>query len=300
MIIIRLTGGLGNQMFQYATARCYQRDELEPIYLDTRMLQALETDIEKIMQRPFALDIYSNLKAKKSSKHLHQLLTKSDLITKVRRKIFKLTAKSVIQDGMSPIDFCHTKSKVIYLQGDFQSEKDFWHLKKQLVEEFNFPALDLKNEAVKQSILNTPNAVSLHIRRGDYLSSINKDAFTSVNLNYYRKAIDRLKEKLNIKTLNTFIFTDDADWVRDNLNFDDIELNLIEGNVAEHSWKDMCLMTCCQHHVIANSSFSWWGAWLSENDGFNIAPRHWYKPFTKHYAINDIVPKAWEIIDYDL
>jgi hypothetical protein len=117
-------------------------------------------------------------------------------------------------------------------------------------------------------------------------------------LDYYKNAINTLLQRLRTHKLNTFIFTDDPDWVRENLNSDSIDINLIEGNYAQNSWKDMLLMSCCTHHIIANSSFSWWGAWLASEDGINLAPKHWYRPNTMFFDINDIVPSNWSIIDY--
>lgn len=300
MIITRLAGGLGNQMFQYAIARSYQRDESEKIILDTRQLQDLESDINKIIQRPFALDIYTRIKAEKIDNKIVKLLNSHDFITKIERKLFKLSPVYVVQRLMEPVEFLKIAAKNIYLEGNFQSELYFKSIRRKLIEDFDFPELDKTNSITKQRILYTPNAVSLHIRRGDYLSTSNKDMFTSVNLEYYQKAIDYMGVMLGISQLKTFVFTDDIAWVKKNFKSDKLDISFIEGNNGNNSWKDMCLMSCCKHHIIANSSFSWWGAWLSQREGINLAPRYWFRPDTYAYDIHDIVPQSWTIIDYIL
>jgi hypothetical protein len=300
MIITRLAGGLGNQMFQYAAARGLQRDLSEKIILDTRLLQKLESDIEKIIQRPYALNVFPNLQAIEITKNFRRLLSNTNFVSKIWLKHFNVITANVEQIGMVPIDVPFVSSKNIYLSGNFQSEIYFKKRRVELLEDFKFPKLDGRNELIKTKILNSSNSVAIHFRRGDYLSTLNKKVYTSVNLQYYQQAISTLKSKSNLKKLDIFVFTDDIDWVSKNIMNSSLNLVFVEGNKNEESWKDMYLMTCCRHHIIANSSFSWWGAWLSKNNGVKIAPRYWFHPNTVSYDINHIIPSSWMLIDYKL
>jgi len=191
--------------------------------------------------------------------------------------------------------------KNLLLVGNFQSESYFKNFRQQLLYDYEFPSLDAANQELKKRIEATPNSVSIHVRRGDYLSSSNRKIFTSVNINYYLEAIDILKKQLQQNNLNAFVFTDDTDWVKNHFPKDnELTITYVSGNTSKNSWKDMALMIACKHHIIANSSFSWWGAWLSANTGISIAPKHWYLPNSYAFDINDIIPKNWIIADYKL
>lgn len=303
MIITRLAGGLGNQMFHYAIARNHSNNGSNAIYLDTHLLREEEEDIEKIFQRPYALDIFTQLKANVDEKKIASLLRGNSLLNKIRRKIFLHNCVVVEQHLMDPITEPAglEEARNIWFIGNFQSEKHFKDIRNDLLKDFAFPTLDKRNEDTKSRILNTPNAVSIHVRRGDYLSTLNKSIFPSVNFHYYRKAVALLLEKLQVSQLNAFVFADDAEWAQQHFSqLPNIDFAYVTGNKSKDSWKDMALMAACQHHVIANSSFSWWGAWLAERSGVNLAPKHWYLPNSRYFDINDIVPPHWTIVDYSL
>lgn len=303
MIVTRLAGGLGNQMFHYATARNFCNDDKENIFLDTYLLQPEEEDIEKIIQRPYALDIYRNLRAKVDEKKISNLLRNGGLINRIKRKLFLNDCIVVEQKLMErvPLPPKAERAKNMLFIGNFQSENYFKEVRKELLLDFAFPAFDPANQQLEKKIRATTNSVSIHIRRGDYLSSSNKNIFTSVNVAYYNNAVDNLLSKLGVDKLNAFIFTDDIDWVKKHFGKpDQIEAYYVTGNSRKDSWKDMALMTACDHHIIANSSFSWWGAWLSTKGGINIAPKHWFLPNSYAFDINDIIPETWSIVDYPL
>ena len=301
MIITRLAGGLGNQMFQYAVARNFLKDDGKKVFLDTYLLQEEEEDIEKIIHRPFALGIYNNLRAKVDEKKLSNLLRDGGLINRINRKLFLRNCVVVQQQNMERIELpAELKTaKNIWFIGNFQSERFFKKIKKELQMDFYFPKMDFENGELKKKILATDNAVSVHIRRGDYLSAHHKNVHTSVAIDYYYKAIEVMLSKLNITRVNAFVFTDDIEWAREKFpSSNKMEVYYVTGNANKNSWKDMALMTVCSHHIVANSSFSWWGAWLSEKTGITIAPKYWYLPNTYVYDINDIVPQNWIIVDY--
>ena len=136
--------------------------------------------------------------------------------------------------------------------------------------------------------MRTSCSISIHIRRGDYHSNKNKDVYGSIcTLNYYRKAIRKIKNLLADK-VTFYIFTDDPEWVHTHFSINNCILVEKPENVAD--WQDMCLMSSCKHHIIANSSFSWWGAWLGENpEKIIIAPDSWYSGI----STPDILPETW-------
>ncbi|RZL69858.1 MAG: alpha-1,2-fucosyltransferase [Pedobacter sp.] len=291
MITIKLQGGLGNQMFQYAAARSLSKK----IFLDLDFLEVNCTDKLHFTARTFQLGIFENLKIKRSS--TNNLLRQNNIAFRVLGKLFK---SRIIHIKQTTNDFINLPGsgdlKYIYLDGYFQSEKYFSHIKKEIRDEFKFPALDIKNLDIANQIRNSENATSIHIRRGDYVkSSIVNDIHGTLPKIYYQKAVSKLL--LDFPKISIFVFSDDIKWARKHLNFENC--NFISNNIKEESWKDMALMSLCKHHIIANSSFSWWGAWLSIYEGQKYAPVNWFNPKKIKYNLNDIIPREWNIIDYD-
>ena len=113
-------------------------------------------------------------------------------------------------------------------------------------------------------------------------------------MHYYIESIKRL-EKETKEPLSFYLFSDNPEYVKENFSFLP-DMQVIDWNTGKDSWKDMALMQACRHHIIANSSFSWWGAWLSERDGISFAPMQWFGDTVK-YNINDIVPSDWIIVN---
>lgn len=300
MIITRLAGGIGNQMFHYAVARKNQRSERERIVLDTRQLRPLEAEIDKIIQRPFALYVFPNLKATEIDTDLADLLESMRLVARFKRRLLKARMQHVYQQYLEPVVVRPRHSKGLWLEGNFQSEEHFVGIRETLLNDFAFRAMDEKNESIKRRILGSPHALSIHLRRGDYQSLSNKPIFDSVTLDYYHHAMNTIANAQPVSTLAGFVFSDDTDWAKANFAPKGLRLEYITGNDAQNSWKDMNLMSCCRHHIIANSSFSWWGAWLSQRGGEKTAPRHWFRPSTYAYQIDHIVPKHWHVVDYEL
>jgi hypothetical protein len=176
----------------------------------------------------------------------------------------------------------------VILEGFFSSYKYFEAIRSQLLQDFRpKEALDLTNEASLQLIQNS-NSVSLHIRRGDYA---NTDFHGILPVDYYKKAIQLLAEKTG--ALNLFIFSDEPGWVRQNMDFD-FPGEVIDFNGDEKNWLDLEMMKQCKHNIIANSSFSWWGAWLNENPGkIVVAPKKWY---SQGEPTNAFLPPGWFLL----
>ena len=129
------------------------------------------------------------------------------------------------------------------------------------------------------------NSISIHVRRGDYLK--NPQYFDICNTVYYRKAIGLIKEKTD--NARFYVFSDDIQWVKENLELPQNTV-YVNWNMKTDSWQDMCLMSHCRHHIIANSTFSWWGAWLNKNEKkIVICP----KMFSRTENLVNVMPDEW-------
>lgn len=278
MIIVNLTGGLGNQMFQYAFVKELQSRGIKA-YSNFYQL-GKDRDIEK------AFDIEPS----KEEKNVTFFFSKN-ILFRVLRKLFIV---HVIEPPQlySTFDSKYLENRhllPLHYMGTWQSERYFEGIKKRLMGIFQFSTNKLSSHTCKwkDSILSSPHSVAVHIRRGDYLKPEYVTLFGGIcTLDYYDEALNYIKEKVPHPSF--FIFTNDAAWVKSNLNIENSFL--VEGNDGEDSWQDMYLMSLCRHAVIANSTFSWWAAYICKNeDKIVIAHRKWYNTI----EAPDIVPSNW-------
>ena len=174
------------------------------------------------------------------------------------------------------------------LRGYFQTEKYFKHIEKEIRSDFTF-----KDEILnpcKEMIESVENPIALHVRRGDYI----KNAENHFNLprEYYEAALSKFDSNRNV-----IVFSDDPVWCHDEGTFADDRFIISEN---EDNRVDLCLMSLCDDFIIANSSYSWWGAWLSANkDKTVIAPAQWFGKtgYTKDHNTKDLIPNDWTIIN---
>jgi hypothetical protein len=183
----------------------------------------------------------------------------------------------------------NTYRSCAYLYGYWQSEKYFQSIKSIIRSDFQFlNALDSRNALLAKEIQNTLS-VSVHIRRGDYLSNYRTSKIMHIcEPDYYQRAITHLSTQLNKPKF--YIFSDDIAWVKDRLSVP-ADTKFIEHNIGKESYRDMQLMSLCKHNITANSSFSWWGAWLNDNPNkLVVMPRKW---FVNNINDQDLVPDKW-------
>jgi hypothetical protein len=296
MIIVKLQGGLGNQMFQYAIARSLIKNTGK-VYLDHNYLENNNTDTEEFTARSFELHIFKNLKAYRAKNWKINLLTSQRGEFRLLRAFLAYKKTYLRQHEHEYVVLPpFPKNTKIYLDGYFQSENYFKHLRKTLLYEFEFPPLDQLNEEIKGNILKAQNSVSIHVRRGDYLTLKKiKNVLGVLPYTYYEKAINILSSKF--PELELFIFSEDIEWAK--VNFTGSNTHFISHNRSTDSWKDMALMTYCKHHIIANSSFSWWGAWLAKHKGDVFAPACWFNPMKVNFNIEDIIPASWTVLNVE-
>jgi hypothetical protein len=284
MIIVKLMGGLGNQMFQYTAARSLSSSQR--IYFDYSFLNNNNTSLEGFTARTFELNVFNNLKINGISSYLLRFLLSKNKKYALLKRLLPTKFKKVIY--VNEENFKDTITKFnghfsYYLDGYFQNPLHFESMRKSLLKEFSFPNTSFSFNELKNEIKQV-NSVSIHIRRGDYLNPNVSDFHGILSLEYYQKAVSII----NTKIINPvyFIFSDDPNWCKENLLFINEKI-IVSGN--QEAWIDMYLMTQCKHQIIANSSFSWWGAWLNQNpDKVVISPKKWFTSIE-----TNIIPKEW-------
>jgi hypothetical protein len=179
-----------------------------------------------------------------------------------------------------------------YLVGYWQSEKYFHKHAAVIRADFTFKTQLTSRNAQLAEQISQVNAISLHVRRGDYVnSSITNTTHGVCSLDYYRDAIGYMSSR--VERPYYFIFSDDMAWVKSNLKMD-VPHKYIDHNNGADSYNDMSLMSLCKHHIIANSSFSWWGSWLNPKaDKIVVAPKRW---FANNADVSDLFPKGWVVL----
>ena len=187
-------------------------------------------------------------------------------------------------------DLFETCPDNVDLRGYFQSEKYFKHIEDEIRKDFTFDEkLFVDANRLLAEFYQDQDVISLHVRRGDYLNYPNHHPICT--LNYYETAL-KLIEESSSKELPVIIFTDDEEWVEKQQLFDGDRFIISQGNTEDF---DLCLMTCCDYHIIANSSFSWWGAWLSRSKGV-IAPKNWFGTELSGWKPEDRFLEEWVVI----
>jgi hypothetical protein len=285
MVIVKLQGGLGNQMFQYAAGRA----------LAERLNTDLKLDItyyQKNKLRKYKLNNFCIKEIIANKEEMNQFYFKG--IKKVFS--FLTNPQNILLTELSVTFFCKKFFEVknnVFLIGYFQSEEYFKSIESFIRNEFQ-----LKEKLNKQSVdeltkIENTNSVSIHIRRGDYINNPKVNEIHGVcSLNYYKNAIMIIKEHVNKPHL--FIFSDDIDWVKQNLIIDS-PISYINFNQEERDFEDIYLMSSCRHNIIANSSFSWWGAWLNKNkEKIIIAPKNWFRTISMNSF--PLIPNTWKSI----
>lgn len=288
MIIVKLMGGLGNQMFQYAAAKSLACKHGVEVKVDLSYLNADSKG--SYTPRKYELDIFApSIKIAQQSELKTFNKEHTKLSRLLRRKMPSLFKNLYAVESGSKYHSAFTNfPKNTYLEGFWQSEKYFENYKDQIRLDFSINTpLPIELEGVQNKIKST-NSVSLHVRRGDYITLKSANDFHGIpSIDYYQTSLDSISEKN--KDLELFIFSDDIEWCKQNLNFK-LPLHFIH-HPFEACW-DMFLMSNCKHNIIANSSFSWWGAWLNKNpDKIVIAPKNWFAD--KTINTSDLIPKEW-------
>ncbi len=302
MIIVKLQGGLGNQMFQYAAGLALANRNKCKLKLDcswfnlshkVTCLNPINNRIQKVDQlitpREFQLDIFE----------LHNNFSKTEDIFFSENKGIKFS--TIFKKFISQKKFRHySESKFSFdqnffklkspltIEGYWQSEKYFFEIKNIILSAFKFRGEFSKENNIIFNKINSLNSISIHFRRGDYVYNSNVNKTHGIcSMSYYNSAIKYVCDRVNSPYF--FIFSDDIEWVKENIK---IENATYVSNPNLSECEELMFMSYCKHNIIANSTFSWWGAWLNKNENkIVIAPQKWLN--TNISKQPDIIPSTW-------
>jgi hypothetical protein len=287
MIIVKLQGGLGNQMFQYATAKAISIKSGDRLILDFSFYASKH---ENVLREPRINEF--NIRNEYLNKIAHDLYLSNKYIFKLFRKVAYIKRVYIKEDkvfSFSEIKWSKQRN-ILLIDGYWQSENYFKDIQAYLVNVFTLQPTNQKLINILDDIIRY-ESVSIHIRRGDYISNKDTNQLHGIcSIEYYKKAIMYIQDHCT-KDLILYFFSDDIDWVRENISFG-YKSTYINGF---SDVEDMFLMKKCKHNIIANSSFSWWAAWLNESPcKIVVAPRYWLKSRDLDGNISSqIIPESW-------
>lgn len=285
MITMRIKGGLGNQLFQYAAAYALSKRLCQPFRFNPSFsanmtergykLSELNVDIDTVVKDddlPVWITLRKNIYINKFSRMVN--ISKM----KIGDTLYWLETKDTWLS-----DFFLINEKNIYVDGYFQSYKYFHTYRKELVEQFQ-PNYDPEPEYISalEKIKNT-NSVAVHVRRCDFKKDRHRFHYI-LDADYYKKAIQHIRDAVDHPIF--FWFSDDMDWIKEHIG-DEIDFVFVNLKTTHGDIDDMMLMKNCNHIITANSTFSWWAAWLNENeDAIRVVPK-------KPYGMEGMIPKGW-------
>ena len=287
-MIVRITGGIGNQMFQYALKLKLDSLSNEPCNIDIRFYQS------ENIHNGYELDKVFGINATQYEGPLRAFADQLKLLYKI---FFRIGVRSLkTAHHVTEIRTCYRSDvfmteKNCYIDGYWQSQEYFQGVEDVVRKAFQFPEFTEQENLKLEQIINTKQSVSLHVRRGDYLGV---SRFVSLGkTNYYQSAIEYIKSVIE-KPLFV-VLSDDIEWSKENLDLP-VDSIFVTWNQGNKSYRDMQIMSICKHNIIANSSFSWWGAWLNNNpEKLVIAPSRFFNGNIEDDS--HIIPEGWKTIE---
>ncbi|NEQ84394.1 MAG: alpha-1,2-fucosyltransferase [Moorea sp. SIO2I5] len=297
-VIVRIKGGLGNQMFQYAFGRKIAYQTNKKLFIDISFYK-------NCINRKFELDNFCTIGSIAEDIDTYRLQLKGvfpRLLPSFTYRLKNILKRRHVlfweEKENCPDHILHRWQKDIYLDGYWQGTSYFKSIEHLLRKEFQLAQpLTSESQEIKDKILSLPCPVSIHIRRGDYAKNANILSVHGLcSIDYYMNAI-RLVQEHSSKT-TFFLFSDDPGWVDKFIKPkipNSINVSALYAN--RPNYEDMLLMSYCKHHIIANSTFSWWGAWLSSPsvNKLTIAPKRWFAT-QNPIDISSLIPNHWVII----
>lgn len=287
MIIVKIIGGLGNQFFQYALGRTIAHKKNTSLKIDI-------TSFKTYNLHKYALSNF-NITGKIATEEEIRRLKCPSGMRFLRSKLIQASKPYYNRSCVKELDFNFEPNIIkvssnVYLDGYWQSEKYFEDIEDIIRNEFvvTSPQEGLNRELASQ--IESCESVSIHIRRRDYVSNSHTNkTHGTCDMDYYLRSIKDLTK--TVKNPHFFVFSDDIEWARLNLMLPN-PITFIDNNGPEKNYEDLRLMTQCKHNIIANSSFSWWGAWLNKNpEKIVIAPKKWFNDSSIN--TDDIIPESW-------
>jgi hypothetical protein len=287
MVIVNIMGGLGNQMFQYAFGYAVSKENSTELRIDTVGFNACRL-------RSYELGLYQikgDVSFEFEYKDWLNVNGKGFLSGVVRKISIKLLnySKSFYQEKKDFVFdsevFCAKENTYFY--GYWQNERYFKKYRDDLLKVFTLKTICSQTKSYQQKIVDS-ESVSLHIRRGDYVSSIDTNSVHGIiDMDFYKRS----SALFYGEDTHFFIFSDDLNWAKENTGFINNK-TFIEYDRDTSSHEEIYLMSKCKHNIIANSSFSWWGAWLNQNPNKKIiAPRKWFNDLS--IDTTGLIPESW-------
>jgi len=288
MIVVKLQGGLGNQMFQYATGYAFSKKFNKTLVLECSFLNRKSKNATHTY-RQYGLNAFCISASTSDLKYYSRYYPPLSAMEWIFHNIKKILGKnSFLAYNDQNIQNITKTCNPIYLEGYWQNENYFKPYRDYILREFRpQKCFSPKAKAVLQQIKDN-KAVSVHIRRGDYVSNPTYfKSFGTCGISYYKVAMNLINKKVDAP--HFFVFSDDINWAKSNLTEKKVTF-VDKGNAP---WEDIILMTKCRHNIVANSTFSWWGAWLNKNPGkIVIAPKKWFAEEGRNQR-QQIVPDEW-------
>lgn len=290
MNIVQIRSGLGNQMFQYAFYLALKHHQPDT-KIDVSIFRYRPSHNGYELERIFDIQPEHATLAERN----HMADVGKDWFSELRRAIGwkrHTTGRFITEpdpaQGWRP-DLLHVDNS--YLQGYWQTEKYFQEVADQVRHDFTF-RLPLPAEAEETAAkIKSRNSVSVHIRRGDYLKKRRIDDYNVCSAGYYRRAVEYIQSRIDSPVF--YVFSDEPEWGQTQKIFPKDTI-FVSGHEGRNAYIDMQLMSLCRHHIIANSSFSWWGAWLGQQeDTITLAPNIWFR----HHNRPDILPSGWNTLE---
>lgn len=297
MIIVRITGGLGNQMFQYAFGRRTAHIRRAPLKLDISWYagqKAGQGPDKQDVLRTFDLHHFNIAAEPATEAEIARFTAKAGLIRRLRRGVEMRLPwywRRTVKQPAWHFDAGALRARGnCYLNGTWQSEKHFRDAADVIRNDLSVRSAPQGANARVAERIRQVNAVSVHIRRGDYVANAHTNEFHGLcPLAYYERATGELRK--TAPELHFFVFSDDPEWAAAHLKLPG-PMEFMAHNGPDEAHEDMRLMSLCRMHIIANSSFSWWGAWLNDDPRkVVIAPAKWFN--NSPYDTRDVVPESW-------
>jgi len=290
MIVVKLQGGLGNQMFQYATARMLAEKHSTILKLDL-------TEFESYKLRKYDLH-YLHIREYLATKfEIDEIINSHSILNKLKQKVsLKIGFKKYKSSNWITEKQFHFDPEIleannnVLLEGYWQSEKYFADISDILRREFVVKYQQDPQSQRFAELIQSTESVSLHVRRTDYIqNALTNQIHGTCDQNYYDRSVGYISDR--VSNPHFFVFSDEPQWAKDNLKLG-FPTTIVDCNDASRNYEDLRLMSMCQHNIIANSSFSWWGGWLNSNPNkLVIAPEKWFNDETRN--TKDIIPERW-------
>ena len=281
MIITKIIGGLGNQLFQYAAGRCLS-------HLNNTNLKLDVNAFDEYRLRNF--DLFNlNVMAQFANDQEILNLLPSTILSRAWQRLLPVNKRHYYRQPFFHFDSKFYKAAAnTYIKGYWQSERYFLPIRDIILKELTFKPGIIDNVKDFAHQLQQGQSVAVHIRRGDYTNPAAIKMHGILSVEYFQKAITYIGKQY--EAAKFYFFSDDIQWAKDNLNVENMEF--VSGKISKNHHEDFFLMSKCHHNIIANSSFGWWAAWLNDNpDKIVVAPKNWFNKGPKD--TQDLIPEGW-------